>query len=136
MAVYTSPLLGAPPIVMLPICFTGIHAWLARNAVFFGYVIVTAAISAALLAVLSLGMGPEVVPQIVAAALGALAGAIGGAAIGAAVVFKGSCTCPPGATGFCIVIVFLNIPGTRIYTPLAVLPAPTACAVLIPPGCP
>ena len=86
-------------------------------------------------------------PEPVSKVLGTVAGAIVGVLIGGLYtlyqLYKGICQCPPGAFGFCICItLFRPVPfailGMNIWLPSPRPPrgCPTACPVVVPPGCP
>jgi hypothetical protein len=138
MAVYTGAMPAGPGLVYMPVCFTGVEAMLFRYLLPYFNVVGQAAFGAACGVIASLIFGPEVLPQLLGLAIGAISGAIIGGGLTIWTLATGNCTCPPGADGLCIDLVFLRVPGVAAPVPVwpMVLPNSAACPVLVPPGCP
>ena len=138
MGIYVGPVPPGPGIVNIKMCFTGLAATVMKNVIAQVAGVSTALIGAAIGFVVSIFLGPEVIPQIAGIFVGAAAGAVAGGLLTAFILARGACPCPPGASGFCIVLVFYVVPGTSVWIPIwpFAFPDPGACATVMPAGCP
>jgi hypothetical protein len=137
MAVYSTPLPAGPGLVTRTFCFTRATAVAMRSALLAGGVFAGALLGLAVGIALSLLTGPEVISKLVGALVGLVAGGAAGYLYLRAVVGGGTCACPPGIDGFCVVLVFWAAPfGPTLPTPPFIAPAPAGACAIIPAGCP
>lgn len=118
-------------------CFTGAEAYAVATAGTLGAVFVGAAAVGILGFLIALVTGPEPITKAAAFMLGAKIGAVTGFLFAAFNLAGGKCNCPGWLNyGFCVLIMCW-VPASGAYPiPLFIMPSPSECGVLVPPGCP
>ena len=135
---YTTPTPGAPGVVTRVICVTRKEAALLAAALGAGGTLLGIGLGALGAVVFSFITGPEPTTKLISLIGGAIVGGLIGLAYITSVLRAGACTCPGGVFGFCLTVLALRpFPGAiPVPLPPFILPAPAACATVMPAGCP